>query len=154
MEPARGGQAGREEKGKENEQDRTKNKPKEVHREVSNGKKHARAGQDGRVGKWEAAGPTRQKKMRRRGAGGGAGGRGAGGGRRGRGGGGGGAEGAGQQNSKTTELQRGSRKAKARERNIGRKGSGAGPGGGRGNKTAKRRSFNEEAGKPKHANET
>ena len=53
-----------------------------------------------------------------------------------------------------TELQRGSRKAKARERNIGRKGSGAGPGGGRGNKTAKRRSFNEEAGKPKHANET
>ena len=52
------------------------------------------------------------------------------------------------------ELQRGSRKAKARERNIGRKGSGAGPGGGRGNKTAKRRSFNEEAGKPKHANET
>ena len=78
-------------------------------------------------GKWEAAGPTRQKKNEEKGGRGGAGGRGAGGGRRVAG-----PEGAGQQNSKTTELQRGSRKAKARERNIGRKGSGAGPRGGAG----------------------
>ena len=115
MEPARGGQAGREEKGKENEQDRTKNKPKEVHREVSNGKKHARAGQDGRVGNGRQRDQQGKKKMRRRGAGGvrGEGGRG------------------------REEGSRGGWGGKAR-----------------GNKTAKRRSFNEEAGKPKHANET
>ena len=113
MEPARGGQAGREEKGKENEQDRTKNKPKEVHREVSNGKNTR--GQDKTEG-WEmgSSGTNKAKKNEEKGGRGGPG-RGAGGGRRGRGGGG--------------------RKA-------------------RGNKTAKRRSFNEETGKPKHANET
>ena len=61
MEPARGGQAGREEKGKENEQDRTKNKPKEVHREVSNGKNTR--GQDKTEG-WEmgSSGTNKAKK--------------------------------------------------------------------------------------------
>ena len=115
MEPARGGQAGREEKGKENEQDRTKNKPKEVHREVSNGKNTR--GQDKTEG-WEmgSSGTNKAKKMRRRGAGGG----------RGEGG---------------------------RGREEGSRGGGGGRKA-RGNKTAKRRSFNEEAGKPKHANET
>ena len=95
-------------------EDRTKNKPKEVHREVSNGKNTR--GQDKTEG-WEmgSSGTNKAKKNEEKGGRGGAGGRGGGGGRRGRGGGG--------------------RKA-------------------RGNKTAKRRSFNEEAGKPKHANET
>ena len=73
-----GGQAGREEKGKENEQDKTKNKLKEVHREVGNEKTcEGRTRRKG--GKLEAAGPKR-KRVRRRKAGGGAGqGRGAGG---------------------------------------------------------------------------
>ena len=99
-------------------EDRTKNKPKEVHREVSNGKNTR--GQDKTEG-WEmgSSGTNKAKKNEEKGGRGGAGG-----GRGGRG-----REEGGQQNSKTTELQRGSRKAKARERNIRRKGSGAGPGG-------------------------
>ena len=84
-------------------EDRTKNKPKEVHREVSNGKNTR--GQDKTEG-WEmgSSGTNKAKKNEEKGGRGGAGGE-------------------------------GGRKA-------------------RGNKTAKRRSFNEEAGKPKHANET
>ena len=85
MEPARGGQAGREEKGKENEQDRTKNKPKEVHREVSNGKNTR--GQDKTEG-WEmgSSGTNKAKKNEEKGGRGGAGG-GPGGGGPGEGGG-------------------------------------------------------------------
>ena len=98
-------------------EDRTKNKPKEVHREVSNGKNTR--GQDKTEG-WEmgSSGTNKAKKMRGRGAGGGAGGRG------------------------------------AQGREEGSRGAGGGGRKARGNKTAKRRSFNEEAGKPKHANET
>ena len=95
MEPARGGQAGREEKGKENEQDKTKNKLKEVHREVGNGKNTR--GQDKTEG-WEigSSGTKKEKSEEKEGRGEegepeqeGGGGR--GGGRGGRGGGEGGA---------------------------------------------------------------
>ena len=75
MEPARGGQAGREEKGKENEQDKTKNKLKEVHREVGNGKNTR--GQDKTEG-WEIGRGPKRKRVRRRKAGGGEGGEGGG----------------------------------------------------------------------------
>ena len=68
MEPARGGQAGREEKGKENEQDKTKNKLKEVHREVGNGKNTR--GQDKTEG-WEigSSGTKKEKSEEKEGRG-------------------------------------------------------------------------------------
>ena len=64
-----GGQAGREEKGKENEQDKTKNKLREVHREVGNGKNTR--GQDKTEG-WEigSSGTKKEKSEEKEGRGG------------------------------------------------------------------------------------
>ena len=90
-------------------EDRTKNKPKEIHREVSNGKNTR--GQDKTEG-WEMGSSGTNKAKKNEEKGGRGGGRGEGG----------------------------------RGREEGSRGGGG--------ETAKRRSFNEEAGKPKHANET